>query len=402
MASNLSKSINFTKKTIIVLIIIIILAFIAQWITISLKEEIKPSINPNTELSAYIQPDNKFGPIPIPQLISLTLSDNTTASFAISSNKKLPTFPSSVNVYEINDFKDKLGNSDKARKAADALGFNYQEDKVIDNTLYWFDNENTKIFSYNKISQDWLLESNLTIEISNSKKILSDETLSFIELSKTIHSKLYLSNPYLNSSTIVNFITIDSTDKYTDVQDVNLADYVRIAQLRTIESATLKENFNEETVIGLTQPYFSDIRKPNYNDASSELILKDIDQENLLSNLVKFKYKNFSYGEKGVYPLLNIELAWENIQRNKGILYNLSPEGNDPFSSYNQLNIREFRIDADKTSLVYIEPNNKLTSEPWTHYLQPFYMFSGTAIIDDGRKANFSFLVNALTNESYK
>ncbi|MEI7578836.1 MAG: hypothetical protein WCJ58_02220 [bacterium] len=401
MATNLTKSISFARKALVIFIIFAVLSFAVQWITITITK--KPIVAPpfTVENSAYIAPNNLFGALPKVPLQSLELAPNTKAAFAILGNAKLYQFPSSANVYSIGSFRDRLGNADQARKVAEKLGFPFNETSQQDSLMVWNNGSLTRTLSYHKILQEWELKVNYQKDPYTSINIPLDFQTNYLESGNSILDQLLLNTGYFKGATAqVDPIIIKPDGTLQSMPDYTLARYMHIYQYRAVQASSLKPNFNPATVVGPQYALNGEVRRSNYLGSSAEFIIQS-SGKNLASDLVYFRFKDYSYEIVGTYPMLDVNLAWENIQNNKGYLYWLKLQDNDYFAPYEQLTITEFRIDVNKTKIIYLEPESRDENNRWTLYLQPFYYFSGTALTTDGRKADFAFLVDALSPASY-
>lgn len=92
----------------------------------------------------------------------------------------------------------------------------------------------------------------------------------------------------------------------------------------------------------------------------------------------------------GTYPLRSIASAWEEVKQGKGIAELLLKEGS-PLDPHTPLTIRTVSI--RRVGLAYFDDSS------WQNYLQPIYVFSGSAKTTDGKEAEFTAYVPAVSTE---
>lgn len=355
-------------------------------------------------VAAYLQADLVFGKLPKPDIDTLTLAPETKALFSISDNKTLPDFPPTGNVYLIEKNKEKLGDADSARATAVKLGFEQEESRIVDELLLWESPGITRTLTFNKTIKEWSYSINFEKDQAGINKIpLMQEEGYYSSLQNSLLSNISIKIPeFQNGSSRIDYIALDENGKYIETPDANTGSYARIALYKLMEVSSLKENYRPNSSDEIIfQEVLADVRKLDYLNAPAVFVVQG-EAEKPIEEYISFDLKEFNYGAKGVYPLMSAEEAWDNVQQNKGYLNWLRPQDVDLFSDYKPLNIREFKADSERTSLIYIDPDERNSVEDWTHYLQPFYLFEGVAIVDDGRKAEFAFLIEAIPSNQYK
>ena len=128
------------------------------------------------------------------------------------------------------------------------------------------------------------------------------------------------------------------------------------------------------------------------------------EKNSMVNNLYYFNYKMHDYSSTfGVYDLLDISEAYNKLQKNDGFLYKLEKVGSNNLSGDIVIpTINELKVKLSETKIIYIESDTVSSELPWTNYLQPFYIFSGTTTSNDGGNYNFSFIIPALKDSQYK
>lgn len=363
-----------------------------------------PTTNNNspTSLDAYLKADQKFGKIAKPQITSLTLSPGSKATFSLGATLKFAQFPTVVNVYEIKAEREALGDATNARSTAVKLGFNYEESSIQNNIMLWENKALSRKLSFNKVLHQWDYSLNLNRDPEAQKyQTIVPQADFYQTLGVTLLSTMGLGNNlFATGSSKIDFINYDAAGNISQVAAKDLAKYVRISLFKQLQSATLRENYQPKQGEAAKQNVSSDIIKLNYLNGTANFIVQG-KAADPAKDIIYFDYKDYKYGDFGVYTSITPEEAWLNVQQNNAYLIWLKPEKQDPYTKYTQLNIREFRLDTLKTRIVYLDPDARNDQE-WTHYLHPFYFFIGTALQDDGSKATFVFLANALAASNYQ
>lgn len=80
-------------------------------------------------------------------------------------------------------------------------------------------------------------------------------------------------------------------------------------------------------------------------------------------------YNDINKTSDATYPLADINLVWDAVKSGKGIIANVSPKGQNPFSEYSPVSVDTILV--NNIYLAYYEmPENQ-------KYLQPVYVFEG-------------------------
>ncbi|MFQ5492733.1 MAG: hypothetical protein ACE5DX_01060 [Candidatus Dojkabacteria bacterium] len=401
MASQLTRSTSLARKAVIGFIVFAIFTFICQFILDLVDEGIKTTPTPS-DPAAYLKVDNALGDIPRPVITSLTLESGTQASYALDEAGRLPDSPPVINVYEILEPRETFGSTQRGRSMAEVLGFPRQETRLADDILFWENRTLTRSLSYHKVLQEWNYDVTIATDSATSQFVpLKSEQGFYTSKASGLLSNLGISNAnFSNKFNRVDFINF-SNGVMSRVLDPEDGRYARISLYKSVESSTLAPNYKPdredesppETVV-------SEVRKYDFLSGPANFIVQGT-AETPSTDYVHLDFKDYTYGESGVYQLISPQQAWLDIQANLGYLIWLRPEDIDVFGEFGQYRVVEFNVLVDSVRVIYIEPDEWKTREPWTHYLQPFYMFEGFATLDDGRQAEFAFIVNALSPDSY-
>jgi len=240
-----------------------------------------------------------------------------------------------------------------------------------------------------------LAEKDFAIQLN--KGLNDEENFYNNKVNSFITNTLQIPNQYFTSARTDNYyINLLPTGDYQNVPELQQAKFIKSSVFKRIPSAEFTISQDPQD-LGV----YSEIRKTKYLNGVADLVVQG-NLTNPKEDLLSFSYHDYQYDKKGIYKALTVEEAYNNIQLNQGILYWLQLKDTDVFLTYQELNVIEFRVDVTKTRIIYIEPDEWLEDQEWTHFLLPFYMFEGTAALADGREADFAFLTEALPQSDYK
>ena len=403
MATALSRATNNARKAIIIFIIFAIFTFVAQFV----GDLIKPATGTGPAIgtsSGYKNIDNALGAqIPQPQVNSITLADGTQAQFGLANSGVLPKMPPTVNVYEIQQPRFFLLDDDNAAKTASRFGLKASDKrpKLSENILLWQNSSLSRTFTYNKSDHIFNFKASYTLDSSATNRENLVTAADYATSAPNIVSTLVGSNiAFSGAHSRIDFLNVSGQSNFTSAEP-DKARYARIAVYKNIEASSLKQGYTPAA--GDKNPAVimnAEVHKYNYLDAPAVAVVQGkLDKSE--TDYLSFDYKEYSYGNVGIYSLISSEDAWGNIQNNKGYLYWLKKQTDNTFSPQEKLNVLTFDVDATKVRVIYIEPDAWVENEPWTHYLQPFYIFEGTAILQGGIRADFAFLTEAMASTSY-
>lgn len=406
MASRLSKATMHARKGLIIFLIFAVGTFIFRFIyeLTTTKEPTDPNTITTSGSGAYLARDGKLGKIPKAKLKRLQLSPNSSPTTSIIDQQTLPEKPNTAFVYYYNKPREKLGNTSKGKAVATRLNFTSAERLISDTTLLWQSDDLARSLTYDKLKDIWSYKTDLSKETIPEEIKVSIGTVRQTDFySNTgidMISKLGLrDHNFTRGESRVDYINFQNSKVVTS-PNISTSQFVRIAQHQNILASQISENYRPaKDEVPKTQ-LFATIRKPDYLNGSANLIVRG-KVESLVPYLVSFDYTQLNIGDSGVYKMLSVTEAYVRIQNGEGLLYWLKLKNTDPFTDYEPLAVREFKIDATKTQIIYIEPYEWIETEPWTNYLPPYYLFEGVAILEDGREADFAIILPALTDDEY-
>ena len=406
MASKLSRATKHARKGLIIFLIFAISTFLFNFIfKITDNEQEGPIGSTGNQANPYLEADQGLGQIPFPTITSLETNPVNNTTYSLQEIDVLPSFPPVVNVYEINKPREKLGNASKGEKVATELELSSSGRIIEENTLLWQSPDTIRSLTYNKLFEKWNFNTDL------SKERLDSGTLETLKTNPTTGyynniglstlSNLNLNNNYFkDSNSLFHFVNYDGTTQFSTAISPRNAKYVYINQYKSILASEIDPEYRPKQNETPSVNYISDIRKLEYHKGSANLLVRG-NMETLLPGLVQFEMHELNYGKKGVYKAVDSTNAFLKVQNNEGILYYLKLKGEDIFSAHQKLSIKTYAIETNKTKIIYIEPNEWIESQPWTNYLQPYFLFEGVAILEDGREADFAIILPALAESEY-
>lgn len=111
-----------------------------------------------------------------------------------------------------------------------------------------------------------------------------------------------------------------------------------------------------------------------------------------INNILYISYTVWEMDKEKVetYPLRPVSSAWEEVKQGKGVA-ELLIEGSSPLDPYTPPSLETVSIRS--VDLAYLDDSS------WQRYLQPIYVFSGSAKTVDGKKANFTAYRPAIADD---
>lgn len=406
MASKLNKSTNIARKALIVFLIFAISTFLFGFLFGEDEAPIQRGTMTPTPRSPYLASDEKLGKIAYPQITPLPVAPQSAATYSIQDQEVLPNFPGILNVHNINKPREKLGSAAKGVQVAGQLEISSNGRIIADNVTLFQSADTIRSLTYDKLYEKWSYETDITKEVLDPEVLaelrLSSDLTSYQSKGASLLSLLTLSDSYFDKATArASFVNYDFRNKtITSAESARTARFVYIRQSKTIPAADIDINYRAPQGQAQAQTLMSEVRSSDYNQGIVNMIVRGVG-ESLVPELVSFNYHQLNFGETGRYNALTTRDAFLKLQAGEGFLYWLKLKGTDPFSEHEPLSVLEFKIVANRTTIIYIQPEEWSETSTWTNYLQPFYLFEGTAILTDGREADFATLVPALQESAY-
>ena len=389
MSSSLTNTTKSVKRFLIYFAIFVVIIIVADRI---ISQSTKPTgTTTDTINTDYPQPNKIFSQIPLPVLKNLPIGNSKAKVSKDALN--FPQFPPVVYVYKLKPEQENFNEANQARTIAALLKLNSGETKTVNNVMYWETYEQDRQMSFDKVQRLW----NYKVKYTNLSALITNN-----------NQDLFINNGigYLNSMDLNtnSYFNLDGSTCYFTYLD-NQGNYSINGTANSVNSARLILNKRINLIIPVLQDLptlTAPIQRDNYLDGIVNMTITGTGKE-IFTNMIYFNYKVHDYENTlGVYPIISGLEAFDKIQNNQGYLYTLSEVGSDIFKTAVTPVISEFKITVANTKLIYIESFNIDSQEPWTEYLQPFYLFKGQTTSVDNKTYDFSFIVPALKTTDYK
>lgn len=392
--ASLYKSSQTARKLLIGAVIFIIAVLAIDTIS---------SFNSRTQVTTtqrrfYMDPDNKFGDVKSPTIQSIALAEGSTPTYALRQSN-LGTFPDVAYVYQIDKPGEKLGTYESVISRGEILGFAQNNLSEEGRIMAWSSANGSRTANFGRDTFFWELSTNYTTNVEALRnKTISPQTALYGNNALTFLKKFVLVGDsynygFRNPVKTVTLANIETSGEFVEVDTASEAEYARVDIYRQLPFSDLKPQAQLPTLNqGETKPLattgvvyrtdprvgiFSAIVSNNFTDYTKDIFALD--------------FTDFNYtGATGKYFIITAAEAWTKIQRGEASLVAIETQDTDQFSTFPVANVKKFEADPVKTTLGYYEPRE------WNGYVTPIFIFRGTATLEDGRLANFTFYVNAL------
>ncbi|MBU0708258.1 hypothetical protein KJ596_00725 [Patescibacteria group bacterium] len=330
------------------------------------------SISPTAQLTPTPTPPAQFGKLPRLEIDSLELDSSSSPTFILDLiSSYLPKGPTIASVYPIAQPQVSFLAEEKAAQRAKT--FNFKTTPDINNTHFvWQDNLRT------------------------------------LEIEKKTLNLSYKYN-YQNQSQIFIPGTFFSTDSVIKIAETILKKHNLFAnldgskpksQLLKLEGANLREtiNLNEASAARVDFPVPLIDAYPVVNENPTQdlvyvIFTGDPQNRNSYGEVIDLQSIRWLIQTKegGIYTLKESQQAWDELKNTTKSLVHLLPAGQDPTLPYNPPRVKEFR--AQEAFLAYY------ITAPYQKYLQPVWVFKGTATLIGYQQADWQAYIPALAPE---
>lgn len=409
--SALSEAVQNTRKIIIGFVIFSIIVIVAQ----AILGNVQPPADPPVTNTNYYMPSINNGINFISFKPNSLITTNTNPAEYVKVGD-FPGYAESIKVYNIKEKKVDLASIENAVKIASTLKLNENYERVGTNIYRWKDNQNVLSLEFNRDDYSIKIGKDFFNAAANPiKKPINNETI--INNARNILGQVGLYKMILTDlkEARVDYVTVGQDRKLQSTLIPENAQLVRVTFYKVYSSADLIEQFRNQFKAegtayfkaittrqnNVPPPLNADVRKPEAIEGSVTIYLNGDGSK--LTDIVSLNYVPYELlPNPEVYRVISINQAFEKIKlgpSSGAYLAYLQKKESNLFESYTPLSIRKFNIDAAKTRLVYIEPNNwdhLDPSKPWTAYLYPFFWFEGVAQLENNDQADFVFLVDAI------
>jgi hypothetical protein len=381
---------NNARKIIVIIVAIVVVILIADTF-LKWREATAPATS--NERRFYLDPDLALGTIPVPEIPKL---DVDISGVPIVQESIHSLFPDASYVYKIEQPREKINTLENASKTASTLGFLATGlTNLGNNSFRWAIPDSSKTLNFNKVSQVWemntVYENNIDAKraktLSNNLQTYNSRATGLVT-TLGFRDALGLQDPEVDSRYLVR----TERGEALETQKFNEANYIAINLFRKIAQSDLKPQgeqpellLNEIRPVARTGKVYSD--DPRFGQLS---FVASNNIANLTQDIFEMDFINYEYSTKGNYLIITPEEAVSRIQKGQGSLVALTAEGENYFSPFTKTKVTRFKVDARKTELAFYEPKK------WSGFAYPIYVLNGTADLENGKLARFTFYVDAI------
>lgn len=350
--------------SIIGLIVLIILA-----VSFNLLRDLWYKLNPPPELP----PTTGFGKLPPLQLPSLSIKGTPTYLLETATGE-LPTLPDRTEVVAMKKIQPSPLGEQRAKDLAKKFDFGGEGELSADKKAIIFkDVIDKRTLTVNLTSQNFTLTTDLD---HIQKTIPKGSALTSAEAIKEGQNFLnrtgLLKGEFSEGRQTTQVHQVDG-GKVKDAISVSEGQFTRVDFFRNLTgiSANSYPILPANPQIGLIQIWITSGLKP------------------VINNTLYLSYTVWEIDKERVetYPLRPVAEAWEEVKQGKGIAA-LLLEGGSPLDPHTPLTLKT--ISVQKVELTYFDDTF------WQRYLQPIYVFSGSAKTDDGKEVTLAAYIQAV------
>lgn len=348
----------------------------------------------NTTAQIYKLPDYRFGEIKLINMSNLAISPKSQPTFSVDNVLPNPGHRS-VNVYRIEEPRERFGIEDVAKDVAKRFGFtaNFARDEAA-NKLVWV--QAGKRLEFDKVKVSWSY-TNSGVKLPGRYGVFNSAPIEYRKQVGELAGRLGIPENVFNYNTTEVDYLIRKGSSYVEASSANTAEYIKLRVYRQFESVSLAPG---QSATATQKPQVSKVYKDDYFSAPLEIILTSNNEKNLnIDLIVKVSFTNWLFSkEVGSYDLLTPAEAWENIKAGKGALKELTEFGFNRYEVGRLPNqeVLAFTANYQQVNLAYLEPDT------WSGYIYPIYIFKGRAKLansPDQPNADFVFYTNALKDK---
>jgi hypothetical protein len=380
------------------IIVFVLLGVIAILVVDNVSRWLNSPSNPfAARVSFYLDPDSNLGDIPVPDMTSFSISEDSNPAFTIEG--AFSEFPDSAFVYTIERPREKLTTVEEAVATAALLGFSGSYTSISTDEISWQNAQATRTLTFNKVTQQWRLRTKYLFDPSAlATKQLNSNIQFYSALGTGIASRLgFTDRSLLQGTGNATYALLGPDGLFTRPFDQQSANYVSIDIFRKLPLAQVKN------IVDLPGTVSQSDLPPNFDGnvytidpiygslyGSFHMIVSN-QGATLNTDIYELDFINYTYNYTnfGVRSIITPEEAWDKARRGEGALTQLRLETADYFAQNQSLKVNKFAVNAVSTEVGYWEPN------PWDGFVYPIYIFRGRAETDKGN-ASFTFFVDAI------
>lgn len=370
-----------TIRRLVVLTILGLIVLIILVGTFNFLRDLYRKLNPPPEPA----PTVGFGKLPRLQLPSLTMKGTPTFLLETATGE-LPSFPDRAVVVAMKEIPPSLLGEQRAKNLAEQFDFSGEGELSKDKkSIIFRDKTDKRTLTVNLTTQLFTLATDLGhIEktVPKGRALTSAQATSegqeFLSRNGLLKGEFGEGRQTTQVHRVVN-------GKARDALSASEGQFTRVDFFRNLTGVSA-ESFPilpPSPKIGMIQMWVTSGLEPKINNILYlSYTVWEVVEERVDKETVKKKTET--------YPLRPVSSAWEEVKTGKGIA-ELLAKGSSPLDPYTPLTLKTISI--RKVQLAYFDDSS------WQRYLQPIYVFSGSAKTTDGKEADFTAYRPAVSDD---
>ncbi len=321
-------------------------------------------------------PTTGFGKLPALHLPTLTIKGNPAYSLETATGE-LPSLPDRAKVIAVKEITPSLLGEQRANDLAKSLGFAGESNLSGDKrSLIFRDTGDKRTLTINLTTQFFSLSTDLDHIERTVPKGSALNSAGAVQKAQGFLKRNGLQKGGYDIGTQTTQIHQVTNGIVEDAPSVSEGQFTRVDFFRTLTNASTG-SFSilpANPKIGLVQVWVTSGLDPDINNIlAASYIVWELDKE-----------------KAETYPLRSVASAWEEVKEGKGIAEVLV-EGSSPLDTYVPLNV--VAVSVREVRLAYFDDSS------YQEYLQPIYVFSGSATTAGGKEADFTAYRPAISTE---
>jgi len=319
-------------------------------------------------------PTAGFGKLPALHLPALPIK-GTPSYFLETATGELPTFPDRAEVVAMQEIKITPLGEQRAKELAKKFDFGGEGELSADKKAVIFkDVVDKRTLTVNLTSQNFTLTTDIThiqTTIPKGSALTGGEVIK--EAQEFLNRNGLLKGGFGEGRQATQAHKVEGGG-VKDAISVSEGQFTRVDFFRNLTgvSANSFSILPPKPQIGLIQVWITSGLKPEIN------------------NILYLSYTMWEINKEKVetYPLRPVAEAWEEVKKGRGVAEVLL-QGTSPLDPYTPLTLKTVSI--RKVELAYFD-------DPlWQKYLQPIYVFTGSAKTDNGKDTTFVTYTSAIS-----
>jgi hypothetical protein len=350
---------------------------------------------------------------------SLSLASGSEAIFDIQTDSgKIDSLPQIINVYKFDNPQQSLSAQAEAKVLAKRMGFD--PDTIIrkgTEQYIWVDKVFDRTLEVQTKNLNFKLQTNSSYirDVSETGSLPSEQEAKSMAVNYLRGLNL-LEEDYAAGTHTTSLVSINPDGTFSEVSSMDQAELIKVDIQRSKSMITIPTNIvgaeemvnmlktklpeptkvstliNDERIDVYTFNTPVTFEDPNKANISVYIGVEDKEKrtDGGNANVYNVEYTNWPIEPEscGTYELISPAIAIEKIQSGQGSLVYLNELGGDDLQNYIPKKVKKLTILY--VNITYLETTDE------QEFLQPVYVISGEAILDNDVKANFDYYYPAI------